>query len=306
MKQTFISYDMTNEEYHGYPGTFSSSNLKTAIEDMELFYKMHITKEITQEHIAAFDTGTYFHTRVLEPHLLDKECIVFEGVRRGAKWEAFKEEHKGKAIVNKTQRDTAEKLADLVFNSKSAMEIIKDGVAEVSAFAELLIDWENGHVYSGDKEFILTQDGFMWLSFDTPEISETAVRLIVKTRADLLKEENGAILDLKSTTGNAKDMRKCRRKISDYEYDLSAAMYLDVFSLAMEKPFQHFYWTFASKDKHNCKTYLASEQNIKVGRAKWSSAIIKIAQAIATGWVFEDVIDVLEPEMFQLEWIKGK
>ena len=91
--------DLPSDEYHGTPDTWSSSNLKTANEDMETFIKKYVTKEIPREHINAFDIGTYFHTSILEPHKLDEECAVWGNQRRGKEWEEFQEKNKHKAII---------------------------------------------------------------------------------------------------------------------------------------------------------------------------------------------------------------
>jgi hypothetical protein len=301
-----VYLDLSSEDYHGLRGTYSSSQLKDAIADMEVFYKKYISKEIGREEIDAFSTGTYFHTLVLEPHLIDKECAVFKGVRRGAKWEAFKAENEGKAIITEKQKAQAERMAKVTKESPIATELIDKSTPEVSAFLTLLVDFENNEVYTYDKEMRLTTHGWEFLDFEVPEISETARYLTFKVRADALGIEDGYILDLKSTTGNAKDEYSIRKKVSNYSYDLSAAMYLDIFSAVYGKDFDTFYWTFASKDYDNCKNYRASLKNILVGRAKWKKAVIEIAKAEANEWVFEDEMAVLEPEMYQLEWIKGE
>jgi len=49
--------------------------------------------------------------------------------------------------------------------------------------------------------------------------------LKVKARADWIDYDNGFIMDLKSTTGNAKDVEKVIAKIDAYDYDLSAALF---------------------------------------------------------------------------------
>lgn len=301
-----IYLDLSSVDYHSWEGTYSSSQLKDALADMEVFYKKYITKEIGRDKIDAFDTGTYYHTLVLEPHLINKECAVYKGVRRGAKWEAFQEEHKGKAIVTVSQMEQAERMANVTKESPVAMELIGDSTPEVSAFLTLLVDFENEEVYTYDKEMRLTINGWEFLDFEVPEVSESARPLTFKVRADALGIESGYILDLKSTTGNAKEEYSIRKKISNYGYDLSAAMYLDVFSAVYDKTFDIFFWTFASKDFNNCKTYRASLKNIMVGRAKWKKAVIEIAKAEASNWEFTDEVSILEPEMYQLEWLKGK
>lgn len=300
---------MSNADYHGLGGVYSSSQLKAVLEDPELFYKKYITKEIASVHVDAFDTGTYFHTKILEPHLLDEDCAVFDGVRRGAKWNEFKELHAGKAILTKTQADTADRLVDLVSKSPRAQEILEGSEREVSAFADLLVDTDNKEVYSADLEYRLTIDGWEWLGFDKKRPTGFMEKVSVKVRCDAMKKEIGEISDLKSSSGNVKNERSVKIKISSYEYDLSASFYLDIFFLAYEGKydFKDFVWIFASKDKHNCKSWRASQDNIRVGRAKWRKAIMEIAKYQQLNWKFEDTVEELPPEQWQVtEWLMPK
>jgi hypothetical protein len=273
---------------------------------METFYKKYITKEIPREEVAAFDTGTYYHTRVLEPHLLDNECVVYEGVRRGKNWDAFKEANKGKAIVSPKQRDVAEKLAKATLDSPVFQSLFSGSTPEVSCFLTLAIDLNNGEIYSHDMEYALTENGFEYVGFSQHELTNP-FHITLKVRSDIMgthDAKEGYIVDLKSTTKNAKNSNTIRKSISQYSYDLSAALYLDIFSVVCCKDFKEFYWTFASKEIGNCQTYLASEKNILIGRAKWKKAVLEIAKAEANEWKLEDKVMVLEPEMYQLEWIR--
>jgi hypothetical protein len=309
---TYINQNLSNKEYHADSSSFSSSNLKDALEDIELLYKNKILKAEKEESANqdAFDTGTYFHTRVLEPELLDKECAVWpSGVRKGKVWEEFKSQNKGKAIVTETQKESAEAIAKLVFDSPQAMNILKKGKPEISVFVGLVVDWEKKQIYTEDFSNVLTANGWRYIDFEEeqPVVSESAKKIQFKSRSDLsiVTESYGEILDLKSTTGNTKNAGKIKRKISELSYDLSAAFYLDLHSIAYGVPFKNFYWTFASKDIGNCKTYLASEDCIKVGRAKWKEAACLIAENMFKEWKFTDTIDLIEPESWQkLEWLK--
>ena len=289
---------MSSVEYHGTPGTHSSSQLKDCLGDDELFYKKHIAKEIEREEIGAFDVGTYFHTGVLEPHKLKEECIAYTGkIRRGAHWEAFKKKHDGKTIVTKVQISQAEKLVECVKNSPVAMGFIKKGKPEVSLFVELAV--HGGEIFAPHRSWILTRNGW---EFTTQKIPKDAIRIIVKVRADSLGSD--FVLDLKSTTGNAKDEREMRNKISYYNYDLSASFYLDIFSIGVNSNMKKFLWTFASKDFHNTRTYVASDNNVLIGRAKWKKAILRIADGIRNKWTFSDILAVLEPNAYELEHIQ--
>jgi hypothetical protein len=290
-----LIYDLPNSDYHGGEGTFSSSQLKAILEDPEIFYKKYVIKEIAKEELAAFDIGTYFHTAVLEPELMEKECAVFEGIRRGKAWDEFKEANAHKTIITKSEYAQARTLIDAVHASPVASNYLSRSKPEVSAFVTLTVYC--GEVYCQGK--ILTIHGWKPTDFTPPPM---ATQITIKCRADALGDD--FILDLKSTTGNVKNEHSMRSKVSSYSYDLSAAMYLDVFSIACERPIEQFLWTFASKDVGNCKTYMASKENIMVGRAKWKKAVCLIAHYIEQDWQFTDSLGVLEPNFYEKEWLQ--
>lgn len=283
-----------NEVYHavleGDEVSYSSSQLKNALDDIETFYKLYVTKELKSKHIAAFDIGTYFHTAILEPHLLDVECAVWTGDRRAGKaYEAFKAENEGKAIITMKEKDKADNLINATKESPIAMEILSKGEPELSLI----------QMFCGVK---------------------------CKVRADNLYlcpvdvEGESHLSDLKSTTGNVKDVRGIQGKISSYSYDLSAAFYLDMFNKYIEghntmvrkkeiegvqyKIIKKFYWIFASKDMANCKTYYASEKCLRVGRIKYIKAINLIRTYKEMDWEFVDFMEAIEPSFFDEEWLQ--
>lgn len=291
-----IFHDIPSSDYHKMPNSFSSTQLKDAFKDPEFFYKKHIAKVVDRETSSAFDIGTYFHTSILEPHKVTAECAVFEGIRRGKEWDAFKEANKHKAIITKSEHEQALGLVRAVQESPVAMNRINRSKPEVSAFIEIAIE---GPCIFGPEKTILSKYG--WQKTDMKP-GKKALKLVIKTRADALGDD--FILDLKSTTGNAKDEFEMRQKVSYYGYDLSAALYLDVFTAAAKTPYTDFIWTFASKDNFTSKSYLASQDNIRVGRAKYMKALFNIADGIENNWVFTDSMGILKPQPFELEHIK--
>lgn len=240
----------------------------------------------------AFDIGSLFHTAVLEPHKLEKEFAIYQGaVRKGAAFEAFKAKNEGKIILTKAQSAKSMQLASLVHDSPKSMEYIEISDSEVSLFIELLIS--DGEIYAPNYALRLTRHGWA----PVPYIPETGVRIVVKVRADKLGD--GFVLDLKSTTGDAKDKQNVRDKVTYYEYDLSAAFYLDIFSAHLGWTSAKFIWTFASKDCNNCRSWVADDETIMVGRFKWREAILNIAKGIKTGWAIEDEIGLVKPNPWE-------
>jgi hypothetical protein len=298
--------DLSSEDYHGMEGTYSSSQLKTMLEDPEIFYKKYIVKETERGEIPAFSIGTFFHTAVLEPHLVDKECTVYTGaVRRGKDWEAFKEENKGKTIITKTEKATVEKLVAAVKDSPISMEFLKNSVAEISTFVEVYVLGGEVFGFRDDVCYALVSDGWCptSLDFEEEDIKEFGVKIVLKVRADALDKERGIIADLKSTTGNAKDEREMKQKVASLNYDLSATFYLDIFTLSSGITFDTWVWIFASKDYGNARSYVAGEKNKMIERAKWKKAVVLIAKYIENGWEFTDELGEIEATMFNMEWL---
>ena len=301
--------DMSSEEYHGTVGTFSSSQFKDLLDDETIFIKKYILKEVEKEDVPAFDVGTYFHTGILEPHKLKDDCVVYPGkIRRGKEWDTFKEQNKDKVIVTQSQKDQAEGLIKCVRESVIAKGYL-DGEPEVSLFTKISI--HQGNIYAPHFKKRLTPGG--WVESTLPELS-SSYNIVIKVRSDTLGK--GYISDLKSTTGNAVSERSMRGKISDYSYDLSAALYLDMFSLMnpiLADPIykngmkcSRFAWIFASKDFFNSKTYLATDINILVGRSKYTKALLKMKTCADNNWQIVDSLGVLDPLPHELEHLKPK
>lgn len=299
--------DLTSEEYHGMKGSYSSSQLKTMLEDPELFYKKYITRETAKEENAAFDVGTFFHTAVLEPHMVETECLVYPGaVRRGAEWEKFKAENAGKVIVSKTERETVRKLVAAVNDSPISMGYLKTSQPEVSIFVEVYVIGGEIFGFRDDVCYCLLSNGWCptTLDYEEDDIKEFGVKLVLKARADALDIERGIISDLKSTTGNAKDTSEMKNKVNSLNYELSAAYYLDVFTLGSGVEFHTWNWIFASKDYGNARTYKATDKNIMVGRAMWKESIVLIAKYVSSEWQFYDSLGEIGPTSFKSdEWL---
>lgn len=299
--EPIIHRGLSSSEYHGFKGTWSSSQLKDLCEDgnEELFHAKWIAKTKEKESIPAFDIGTYFHTSLLEPDKIQTDCAVFTGIRRGKAWENFQVEHAGKAIITETELKQAQGLVESVRKSPVSMGRLEKGEAEVSAFVPIWISGSTIHSHDGR---ILTPNG--WSQNAGHKVPKGAFKLVVKVRADKICDE--FILDLKSTTGNAKSEYAMREKVSKYKYDLSAALYLDMFSVATERLISDFIWIFASKDSYNCRTWIADTKNILIGRKKYIKALIALAHNLENDWEIEDSIGILEPSYWELELIKEK
>jgi len=239
--------DVSNEDYHGDREYVSSSVLKLILKDPERYYKQYITGEVKAPTSNAFDFGSYIHTLVLEPHLVEEEYAFYQGaVRRGSAYDKFKLENKGKTIIIESQRISGLNLQEAVFANPAAKELFTDGKAE--------------------QTLCVVLDGVK-----------------VKVRCDYLK--GTSIIDLKTTGGGATYGEVVETCIK-YDYDLSAALYADAFTQITGKK-HDFYFSFISKKSQEVCNVKASEQFLENGRRKYKAAIKKLKKARETGIYFD-------------------
>jgi len=317
-----LFYKMTNAQYHMQRAAdihhYSSSQIKDANTDIELFHKQYITgeykKSVSKQSQSNFDVGTYFHTAILEPHLLEEECAVWDGTRKTKGWKEFEKANEGKAIVVTADMGKIDNLIQATKESPVAMELLEGGVAELSCFVTLLVSPITLNIYSEDLEYMLTLNGWdqNHENYHEDDKLEDFIKVPVKVRADKINFEKGILVDLKSTTGNPKLESKIKKTTTDFNYALSAAMYLDVFNVHMlcsgdfeDSPeLKIFWWIYSSKDMPVSKSWWGDEDTIKIGRAKWMAGVRAIAKSIRDEWEFYDEPGCLSPQSFEREWLE--
>ena len=288
---------MSSEAYHGTEGTWSSSQIKLAVSDEEEFIETYITKTIGKNSSSSFDVGTYLHTTVLEPEKVKDECLVYPGkARRGKDWEIFAKKNKGKVIISVNEKKQVDMMAAAIRKSPVSMKYLV-GEAEVSLFIRLVV--KDGQIYAPHYNKRLTRQGWVkCLTFNESGGTE----FIVKVRADMLGKT--FISDVKSTSGVATKKESVRGAVSKYTYDLSAAFYLDLFSLAVPA-LERFVWIFASKDKPLAAAWRCVPDSILIGRAKWMSGILRMADLKENNWKIKDYLRDCEPQHHERTWIKA-
>jgi hypothetical protein len=244
-----------NETYHKDRTFKSSSTLKLFLKDPREYYKRYVLGEERDEmYKSAYDFGSYMHSLLLEPHKTILEFAIFEGAtRRGKAYDEFKEANEGKTIITASQAQQALDLLHLYNDHVDTKGLIEDGVAEHTLCVEL--------------------EG-----------------MPIKVRADYIKE--GMIIDVK-TTSDPVDKFSAAKTIIRFDYDLSAALYVDAFKEHTGKD-HDFVFAFLNKQNGDVGILKASEALLENGRKKYKTAIKKLAEAEKTGIYFSEGIQEVD------------
>lgn len=243
--------EISNREYHEDTEYFSSTNIKDAIKDPEKLYKQKILKEsIVQGRKSHFDEGSLTHSMILEPHLTDKEFMKSEAWRRNEK--IYKEDvecNPGRIVMTTPQWVKVKKWVASFFENPVAPKMIEKGEAEHTLCVIL--------------------DG-----------------IPVKIRCDKIDVENGMIFDIK-TSGFPVDHYTFKSTVKQWEYDLSAALYLKAAEEYYKKPFD-FYFGVIGKSELITEVYKLSDKTRKDGDLKIAQGF-GVIRKMLNGESWEDV-----------------
>lgn len=277
-----VYYDMPDDEYHKQycreEHYYSSSQLKTMLEDPHKFHREYIlgkTEPVGQALQDAFAVGQVFHTAILEPDKLKGSYITYKsGQRRGKVWEDFQKNNADKIILTEGMFKDVKQLKTNYESSELCKQYLTGGQYEVSFFINLY-------------------------------------GVNIKVRTDCLHDTY--IVDPKSTKGYVHRPDTIKQKIKSLNYDLSAALYLDVVNACidhfnLDMPYKKaFYWIFSSKDKKVPAQLVDAREYIEMGRAKYLEAIRLIKKYEASNWELKEEIMIPSPPKYELnEWVKPK
>ena len=114
----------------------------------------------------------------------------------------------------------------------------------------------------------------------------------VKARTDYIKfgEDEINIIDVK-TTSDPTDRLSVGKTIARYDYDLSAALYIDTIQTVHKNKEVFFTFLFLNKQTNEVEAYRASDSMIENGRRKYKAALRMLKEAKKTGKYFEEGIE---------------
>jgi hypothetical protein len=231
-----------NECYHSHPA-LSSSQLKLALSNIELFKKSVIDKAIPSKASAAMQMGTLFHEMVLEPEVF--EPVIYPGKvdRRKKEYKDWAEEHEGDVILSQDQMDTLDQMYVSLHDHIDCPDF-----SELTNESSLFYNWRNRDL---------------------------------RVRPDAADYKNRIIYDLK-TSAKPVGSKDFMRSVEQYDYDLSAAMYLHAISCFTEKPWRFCFVVVQSVEPYTTAMYWVGESLFFQGFAKYKEALTNIELAEAT------------------------
>lgn len=258
MNYSGLITDLSIHDYHDDRTHVSSSVIKTALTDPELFQRVYIENgEKPVFNKDALDFGSLVHTMILEPELLHDEYAFYTGAtRQGKAWEQFKAFHEGKKIIiSRSQKELADSLVQSFMNQKITVgqdtmtgpQMLNSCLSEESLFLEI--------------------DG-----------------LKVKVRFDSRDPKNKIIYDVKTTAYPVNTIEEARTVMYGLNYHLSASLYLDAIKQYTGEEYT-FIWIFLSKADKRVNIYQLSKQTEEKGRLLYKNGIELIKNWRALGHV---------------------
>jgi hypothetical protein len=118
-----------------------------------LYYRW--CKDHPEPPTPAMILGTITHRMILEPDRVG-DFVVFgekpeQKVRLGKVWDAFKDEHEGKTIITRKERDEMVQIAVAIRRNPTIASLLKDGRSEVSMVWR---DTELDHLCKGRVDYL--------------------------------------------------------------------------------------------------------------------------------------------------------
>jgi hypothetical protein len=246
-------FKVEDEAYHGGPG-LSSTRLKKIL-------RSPAHAKAVQVETPALALGRAVHCAVLEPEKFatfyvqrpDVDGRTKEGKAARAEFEAsLSPEH---VIISAADAEMIAGIARSLAQSATFASLVEGAAFELAAFSPTVVEY--GHEqsrYAGKSH------------------------VIRKAKADLINAT--CIADLKT----CEDANDFQRSIVRYDYHVSAAYYLDVFSEVLGEEIHNFVWiAVEKKPPYGVRFYVASSNMLKIGRQKCHQALATYAQCEATG-----------------------
>lgn len=253
MNAPVLVHNMSNAAYHAHSAV-SSSQLKTILRSPAHFFAEHMSDK-EHKQTPAMALGSAVHVLFLEPEVFNDEVAIEPIVnkRTNVGKEAiakFLQDNVNKAIITEEQYQAAAKAAEAMKRHPMYNMILSGGIREASIFFD---DEETG------LECRIRPDWHV-----APETSEFF--------------PNGLIVDIKKTTDAR--VNAFSRSCQNYDYSLSAAMYINGYKAYYGDDYNPSFLFFAVEEDepHESIIYYATDEMLFIGEQKRRSAMLTLLQ----------------------------
>lgn len=249
---------MTNSEYRKSKG-ISASDIKQILNEPYLF-KLGIKPEFTPAQQAKMNLGSAIHSLVIEPQNFERDFLVLPNFNlRSAKDRGEKEKlcsgEKRIALTPDTY-ERAKKVANSLLET-NAGKLFQNGVGEISLKKEI--------------------DG-----------------VVIKCRPDFFMEEQGLIIDLKTTGKGGASPDAFAKTIASLQYYIQASVYLEVSGAS-----QFVFVVIETEPPYQIGIYDLDKTSLDFGKSEMKRAIeiyknlAKITQIVSKDFDSETSIKTL-------------
>lgn len=229
--------DIPNEIYHADRSCVSSSGLKQILRSPAHF-QAYLSGAARKETPAKF-LGSAIHAKLLEPHLYDAEYVVAPTVdKRTKEWKEFEIANANKKILTPDQMAVVEGIAFSVSQHTSASTLLRAGLVEHS---------------------IIWQD------------EETGIWCKIRPDCLCVDFDTGICLDVKSSDDASPTAFP--RSCVNYDYDLSAAMYLEGLRQVFKRDFDFVFLACEKEAPFGCALYGAPDEMLQRGTRRFREAL---------------------------------
>ena len=234
-------YKINEHEYHENPefDAIHSSDFKNMEKSMQhfLWYRQHPPEK------DVFNVGRLFHFLVLEPEKFFEQVAVFDGTRRGKKWDAFQEENQNKIIIKPNDFELIKAMAEAVNQHPVASAIVNHKGAAI-------------------------EESIFWYD---PATGEKC-----KCRPDIRVTSEKLIADLKGVVSARPSAFS--KACADYGYQFQAPFYLDGATNAISEHDTFLFIVCEKQPPHGVAVYQANYEFIETGRIKYQELLMQYSQ----------------------------
>jgi hypothetical protein len=275
------------DEYRkiGYVNPSSLKGVNTPKQFMSKWIADHSGKDVFKD---VFEIGHAFHTYILEPDQFAKEVIIIanssfpepdkidDNGRIKLTIKANEKHYYGIKQMNKTKAVILEK--DLENIKKMGESILSlNGIEDV-------LDLENSYIEHSFFARVIfnNNDTFEKIEPAGPDEKQDKMSVLVKTRPDLIHKTRLYDLDLKST--RSVDPSSFSRDAAEFEYDIQAAMGLDIVSANLKVDYETFLFLAVEKQApHDAILFDLLAEDIRRAKAEYIRRLKFIREAYNSG-----------------------